>query len=184
MPGIAKALAAIVAGCCVAGLAAGCGSSPAGHSVATPSAPAPVHSTQRPGDPRSQILAAYTGMWQAFAALARTASYQPGPLERYAAGNALTLLGQGLYQNHMHGVVIRGAPALDPRVTGMTPASNPDSSTVSDCADDTHWLEYSRAGRPVSGAPTRHRRIYAWLRLFSGVWKVTYVVVEKAGTCG
>ncbi len=184
MPGTAKALAAIAAACCVAGAVAGCGSSPAGHDAATSPASATPHSTKSPADPRARILAAYSGMWHAFAALARTASYQPGPLERYAEGNALTLLGHGLSENHQHGIVIRGAPVLKPEVTGMTPAKNPDRATVRDCADDTHWRQYSKSGHPVSGAPTGHRRIYAWLHLFSGVWKVTEVVVEKAGTCG
>lgn len=125
------------------------------------------------------ILGAYTGMWHAFAAAARTADYQPGPLARYAAGDALSVLTRGLYENHLHGVVVRGAPALDPRVTGVTSAS----AAVTDCADDAHWLEYSTSGRPAIGAPAGHRRIYAWLRLFGSTWKVTEVVVEKAGTC-
>jgi hypothetical protein len=179
-------LRAVPLACCLAlsVVATGCGSSPAGHGAVAPSAPASVHSTQSPRDPHAQILAAYTGMWRAFATLARTASYQPGPLERYAEGNALTLLGHGLSENHQHGIVIRGAPVLKPEVTSMTPAKNPDRATVRDCADDTHWRQYSKSGHPVSGAPTGHRRIYAWLHLFSGVWKVTEVVVEKAGTCG
>jgi hypothetical protein len=72
---------------------------------------------------------------------------------------------------------------LNPQVTSMMPATSPNRATVRDCADDTHWRQYSKSGRPVSGAPTGHRRIYAWLHLFGGAWKVTEVVVEKAGTC-
>jgi hypothetical protein len=168
---------------CVAGAAAGCGSSPAGHGKASPSVSASVRATQRPGDSHAQILAAYTGMWQAYAASARTADYQPGPLQPYAEGTALTLLMHALYVNHQQDVVIRGEPVLHPQVTQMTPAASPDSARVSDCADGRHWLEYSTSGRPVSGAPAGRHRVYAWLRLFSGTWKVTYVVVEKAGTC-
>jgi hypothetical protein len=184
MPRIATALAAVAAGCCMAGAAAGCSSSsPPTHEPATPAPPATARSTQSPGDPHAQILAAYTSMWRAFAAAARTADYQPGPLEQYAEGNALTLLTHGLYVNHQHGVVIHGAPVLDPKVTGLIPPGNPSKATVTDCADDRHWLEYSTSGRPVAGASTGHRRIYAWLQLFGSTWKVTYVVVEKAGTC-
>jgi hypothetical protein len=183
MPGIAKPLAVIAACCCMAGAAAGCGSTPAGHGAATPPASASVRSTQSPGDPRAQILAAYTSMWQAFAASARTADYQPGPLDQYAEGTALTLLTHALYVNHQQNVVIRGKPVLDPQVTQMTPASSPDSARLTDCANDAHWLEYSLSGKPVAGSPSGSHRIYAWLRVFSGTWKVTYVVVEKAGTC-
>jgi hypothetical protein len=183
MLGAAKALA-VISGCCLAGALAGCGSGPAGHGAAVPPAPSAARGTHSAGDPRAQILAAYTGMWQAFAAAARTADYQPGPLEQYAEGDALTLLTHGLYVNHQHGVVIHGAPVLDPEVTSLTPPANPGKARVTDCADDTRWREYSTSGRPVPGVPTGHRHIYAWLQLFGGTWKVTWVVVEKAGTCG
>jgi hypothetical protein len=183
---MAKALrAAAVAGCVAAGVA-GCGGSQAGRpspaSSATPAASAPG-STLAPRDPRSQILDAYTSMWQAYTAAARTADYQPGALSQYAAGDALMILTRSLYDDHQHGVVLRGAPALDPKVTGMTPAGNPGSSAVTDCADDSRWLQYTKSGQPASGAPAGRHRIYAQLRLFSAVWKVTNLVVEKAGTC-
>ena len=42
--------------------------------------------TAAPGDPRTQVLYAYTGRWHAYAAAARTADYQPGALSQYAAG--------------------------------------------------------------------------------------------------
>jgi hypothetical protein len=183
---MAKALrAAAVVGCVAAGVA-GCGGSPAGHpspvSSATPAASAPG-STLAPRDPRSQILGVYTRMWRAYAAAARTADYQPGVLSQYAAGDALMVLTRSLYDDHQHGVVLRGAPVLGPRVTGMTPAGNPVSSAVTDCADDSRWLQYTKSGQPASGAPVGRHRIYAQLRLFSSVWKVTNLVVEKAGTC-
>jgi len=123
-------------------------------------------------------------MWRAYATAARTADYQPGALSQYAAGDALMILTRSLYENHQHGVVVRGAPALHPRVTGLTPNGNPDSSSVSDCADDSRWREYTTSGQPASGgAPAGRHRIYARLRLFGSAWKVTNLVVEKAGTC-
>jgi hypothetical protein len=122
-------------------------------------------------------------MWHAYAVAARTADYQAGALSRYAAGDALMILTRSLYEDHRHGVVLRGAPALHPRVTGMTPAVHPDSSSVTDCASDSRWRQYTTSGRAAGGAPTGRHRIYAQLRLFTSVWKVTYLVVEKAGTC-
>jgi hypothetical protein len=145
--------------------------------------PSATDSTAATGDPRTQILDAYTGMWHAYAIAARTADYQTGALSQYAAGDALMILTRSLYDNHQHGVVLRGAPALHPRVAGMTPAGHPDSSSVTDCADDSRWRQYTTSGQPASGAPAGRHRIYAQLRLFSSVWKVTNLVVEKAGTC-
>jgi hypothetical protein len=174
---------AALAGCVAAG-AAGCSGSPAGHvRPARSSSPPAAASVGTAGDPRAQILDAYTGMWRAYAAAARTADYQPGALSQYAAGDALTVLTRSLYDDHQDGVVLRGAPALAPRVTRMTPAADPDSSRVTDCADDSRWRQYTPSGRPASGAPAGRHRIYAQLRLFSPVWKVIYLVVEKAGTC-
>lgn len=122
-------------------------------------------------------------MWHAYAAAARTADYQTGALSQYAAGDALMILTRSLYDNHRHGVVLRGAPVLHPRVTGMTPAGSPDSSSVTDCANDSRWRQYTTSGQPASGAPVGRHRIYAQLRLFSSAWKVTSLVVEKVGTC-
>lgn len=152
-------------------------------STASSSAAAPSSGTATPADPQAQVLAAYTGMWSAYAVAARTADYQPGALSHYAAGGALTLLIHSLYENHLHGVVIRGHLVLDARVTGMSPAGSPDTSDLIDCADDTHWLDYTTSGQPAQGSPAGRHRIYAHLQLFGSTWKVTNLVVEKAGTC-
>lgn len=184
LPGIAKALRVMTLAGCLAAMAAGCGASPASHPQPSPSVtPSAPGSTAAPGDPRAQILDAYAGMWHAYTAAARTADYQPGALSRYAAGDALMILTRSLYDDHQHGVVLRGAPALHPRVTGMPPAADPVSSSVTDCADDSRWLQYTTSGKPASGAPVGRHRIHAQLRLFGPAWKVTSLVVEKAGTC-
>jgi len=184
MPGIARALPVLVAAGC---LAAGCGSPP-GPPGRPPSSrasarPPAASGTAPAGDPRALILGAYTGMWDAYAVAARTADYQPGPLSRYAAGDALTVLTRSLYDDHQKGVVLRGAPVLDPKVTGMALAGNPGTSDVTDCADDTRWRQYTTSGKPASGVPAGRHRIYAQLRLFGTAWKVTNLVVEPAGTC-
>lgn len=187
LPGITKAVRAIALAGCLAAGGAGCGGSPPGHpalsSPASPSGAGSTGGTATPGDLRTQIVDAYTGMWHAYAVAARTADYQPGALARYAAGDALMILTRSLYDDHQHGVVLRGAPALHPRVTGLTPARNPDIASVTDCADDSRWRRYTTSGRPASGTPAGRHRIYAQLRLFSPAWKVTSLVVEKAGTC-
>jgi hypothetical protein len=182
---VARILVALGA-CLAGGTAAGCGGSPASRPVSAPPVTPPppaAGSTPGPSDRQAEILHAYTGMWRAYAAAARTASYQPGALSQYAAGGALMVLTRSLYDNHQHGVVLRGAPALDPKVTGMTPAGQPGTSSVTDCADDSRWRQYTTSGGPASGAPAGRHRIYAQLRLFGSVWKVTSLVVQRAGTC-
>ena len=186
MPGIGTVLRAVaLAGCLGAG-AAGCGGSPPSHPspvLRARSAASPAGSAVASAAPRMLILAAYAGMWHAYAAAARTADYEPGVLSQYAAGDALMILTRSLYDDHQRGVVLRGAPALDPEVVALTPAGSPDSSAVTDCADDSRWLQYTTSGQPASGAPAGRHRIYARLQLFGAAWKVTALVVEKAGTC-
>ena len=64
------------------------------------------------GNPRALARQAYLGMWQAFVAASRTADYQSASLAHYAAGDALSLLTRGLYQNYRNGIVTR--PAVFP----------------------------------------------------------------------
>lgn len=189
MPGITRALLTAVA-VCLTGGAAACGpgspqapsSSSSSPSAARGSTPG-GDGTTPPADPKTLILGAYTGMWHVYVVAARTADYQPGPLSRYAAGDALTVLTRSLYNDHQNGIVGRGSPVLSPEVTSITPATAPDAAALTDCADDTHWLEYTTSGKPASGQPAGRHRIYARLRLFGSEWKVTYLVVEPAGTC-
>ncbi len=172
----------LAAGACT--LLAACGN---GASTPVPTPVSATHALRLPaaasGDPQTAILNAYTGMWHAYAVAARTAGYQASSLSQYAAGDALMVLTRALLNDQQQGVVLRGAPVLDPQVTAMTPASGPDSSSVTDCADDSQWLQYTTTGQPASGAPAGRHRIYAQLQLFGQVWKVTGLVVEAAGTC-
>jgi hypothetical protein len=122
-------------------------------------------------------------MWHAYVVASRTADYQPGPLAHYAAGGALALLTHGLYENHRNGIVTRGQPVFDPKVTVTSSNGSPAQANVTDCADSSHWADYYKSGKPAAGLPRGRHRIEARLQPFDGVWKVTYLVVEKEGTC-
>lgn len=177
------AAAAVLIGClAVTGLAGCGGSSPAPRLSARPTLSAPS-ATPTPGDPKMEARQAYLGMWAAFVQASRTADYQSPSLAHYAAGSALSLLMHGLYSNFRKGIVTRGSPVLHPKVTVATRNGQPFQATVTDCGDSTHWGEYFKSGKPVPGPPGGRRRIVAQLEPFDGVWKVTYLLVEKEGTC-
>jgi hypothetical protein len=177
--------ATALACCAAAGLAACAAGAPASQSTALPdrtvSAPA---STAAAGDPLTLARQAYLGMWQAFVAASRTADYQYPSLDHYAAGAALELLIRGLYQNHLEGIVTRGQPSFDPVVTMTKTSTATPEANVSDCADDTHAVTYYKSGKPAPGDPPGHHEVHAQVQPFDGTWKVTYLVVDKAGTCG
>jgi hypothetical protein len=104
-----RTLRAVVLACCAAAGLAGCAAATSSQSSVPPdrtvSAPA---STAATGNPQVLARQAYLGMWQAFVTASRTADYQYPSLDRYAAGAALELLVQGLYQNYRAGIVTRG----------------------------------------------------------------------------
>lgn len=171
--GAAACLAAGIAGC-ARGTA---GTQPPAHAGSAPAGPVPSAGS------RALARAAYLGMWQAYAAAARTGGYQAPALDHYAAGAALTVLAQGLYQEHQEGAVSLGQPAFRPAVTiAKAPGTDAARAEVADCADSSRWLDY-RDGKPVAGQAAGMRRITARLQPFDGTWKVTYLNVGRAGTC-
>lgn len=146
----------------------------------TPPAPSTVAS---PGNPRALARQAYLGMWQAFVTASMTADYQSPALARYAAGGALSLLTHGLYQNYRSGIVTRGQPSFRPEVTITSSGGSATQANVTDCGNDSRWGDYYKTGKPAPGQPQGKHQIYARLQPFDGTWKVTYLLVEKAGTC-
>lgn len=175
----AAALAVVVLASCSGNAPA----APARAASSGVSSPVPAASQATAGGVRAQVLSAYLGMWHAYVAASRTADYRSAPLARYAAGDALSVLTHGLYDNYRQGIVTRGQPSFHPEVTVAYAAGRPVSASVSDCASSANWRGYHRSGRPAGGAPAGHRRISAWLLLFYGAWKVTYLVVGREGTC-
>ena len=96
---------------------------------------------------------------------------------------SLSLLVHGLYVNSVDGIVTKGHPVLHPQVTSLSPATNPTQVTITDCFDDTHWLEYKTEDGLVNSTPGGHHATTAVVQDITGVWKVSSLVVQAAGTC-
>jgi hypothetical protein len=88
-----------------------------------------------------------------------------------------------LARDQLAGIVTKGQPMLDPRVTSLTPSVDPTHATVADCFDDTHWVEYTVTGGLAKNAPGGRRATTADLVMKNGVWKVTQITIGKTGTC-
>ena len=176
--------AAVLSCCAAAGLAGCAAGTPGSQSTALPdrtvSAPA---STAATGNPQVLARQAYLGMWQAFTAASRTADYQSLSLAHYAAGAALELLIHGLYQNYRQGIVTRGTPSHSVAVTMTKTSLGTPEAKVTDCSDTSGSGTYYKSGKPAAGGPPGRQAIYAQAQPFDGTWKVTYLVVEKAGSC-
>ena len=85
--------------------------------------------------------------------------------------------------NALDGIVTKGHPVLHPQVTSLSQATNPTQATITDCFNDTHWLEYKTGGGLVNKTPGGRHATTAIVQDSAGVWKVSSLVVQAAGTC-
>lgn len=136
-----------------------------------------------PADPTDQVLATYHDMWDDLVTAAETSDYQSPLLSQHASGAALTLLVQGLARDQLHDIVTRGVTAHSPRVTSLALANDPSRATVTDCFDDTHWIEYTTSGGLAKNKPGGRRATTADLVKKDGIWKVSQINIGGTGTC-
>jgi len=128
-------------------------------------------------------LAAYRGMWADMVIASRTSNYQSPLLPQHASGDALSLLIQGLAKDQQEGVVAKGQPILHPQVTSLTPVGTPTQATISDCLNDSRWLEYNANGSLQNKVPGGLHATTAIVIDVDGVWKVSELALQTAGTC-
>jgi hypothetical protein len=122
-------------------------------------------------------------MWSDMVTASQTSDYKSPLLSEHASGSALSVLVQGLAKNQALGIVTKGKPVLHPQVTSLTPAADPTQATITDCFDDTHWLEYKSTGGLVDNTPGGRRATTAILVDTNGSWTVTQLAVQATGTC-
>lgn len=171
-------------------LLAACGSgtgTPAGTPSQTATA-SPVTTSASPPSPAQAAdraaLAAYTGMWKEMQAAGVTADWKDPRLASYASGQALSALVTGLRHARGQGIVIKGTIVTHPRAGTAAPAGSPDRVLVTDCLDDTRWLNYEAAtGRLQNNVPGGHRLVKALVTRSAGQWTVSRLAVHAEGTC-
>ena len=155
--------------------------------VSSPALPSGTPSPRRtsPADlARRDAVAAYLGMWKAYAQASHTSDWQAPYLSQYAAGDALQVITGNLYADHYNGLVARGEPVNNPRVTSVSSEDVPKSVMIEDCGDDRNWLQYRTDGSLLNSTPGALHRIVAEVRLHTdGKWRVTKYGIDSAGTC-
>jgi hypothetical protein len=123
-------------------------------------------------------------MWQDMAAVSETADYQSPRLAQHAAGDALSQLVRGVYANKQHGIIAKGEPVTNPKVTSVNPSDVPTSVGIGDCFDDSHWLNYiASTGALQNDVPGGKHATTATVSQSGGSWKVTELAVGAVGTC-
>lgn len=130
-------------------------------------------------DETAPILDAYRSMWAEYAKAALTSNLDAPGLKNHAAEDALKLITEGLQGARDRGVVSKGQPVLSPKVVDYTAKK----ANIEDCADGRDWLEYTADGQPADDEPGGFRQIKAQLKLVKGTWYVTWLQVQRLGTC-
>ncbi|CAO5187325.1 Secreted protein/lipoprotein [Frankia sp. AiPs1] len=176
----------------VALILTGCGSRGRPAMPTTPTSSSSVRSSSpaatAPASPaeaaRRDALAAYLGMWKAYAQASHTSDWQAPNLSQYASGDALQFVTRNLYADHYNGLISKGEPVNKPRVTSAGQENPPKSVMVVDCADDRNWLQYRTDGSLLDSTPGALHRVVAEVRLHTdGKWRVTQFGIDSAGSC-
>ncbi|MGI5214863.1 hypothetical protein [Plantactinospora sp. CA-290183] len=163
--------------------AAGCGSDD-GRSAPDPtlSVSAPVPDARAMAE--EQALQAYRGMWQAYATAGLAANADEPDLPRYASGQALTTLRQGLAALRRDGEVIKGEYGSSPRVADASPADQPATVRIRDCLDGSNFLTYKATGELADDEPGGRRSTEATVAGTGAEgWKVIRFAIQEVGTC-
>jgi hypothetical protein len=179
-PGPARTLTVLVVGVTALALAS-CGSS--GTGTPTTTAATTTTAADSTAAASSGALAAYRGMWADLVAAARTSDYRSPTLDDHATGAALTLFVQGLARDQLHDIVTKGHVVLDPAVSSLSPSTDPDRATVTDCVDDSQWIEYTTTGKRADNPAGGRRHTTAVVARRAGGWKVTQLTVGSVGSC-
>lgn len=155
---------------------------PAGVDASLPSEASTPASTSGEVD---LALDTYRGMWRAYAEAGATSDWRSPDLSRFAVGDALSSLTQGLHTAYEQGVVSRGEPILTPVAATAEPAGAPTTVMVRDCGDSSNWTRHrADNGERAADDPTGRRRIEALVsRQSDGSWKVSRFVVREIGSC-
>ncbi|MET9628292.1 hypothetical protein ABZX92_12590 [Lentzea sp. NPDC006480] len=120
------------------------------------------------------------------AAAAESSNWQAPELARYAAGDALSVITRSLHEDNDKGVVTKGRPTNDPKVTNVDrPEGIPTVVMIRDCGDDATWLKYRKGtDQLVDDEAGGRRSIIAEVKAQAdGSWRVTRFAVQGVGSC-
>jgi hypothetical protein len=122
-------------------------------------------------------------MWAAQVRAYSSGSITGAGLEDVAGDKALSKIKVTAAYYEDQGVATQGAPALQPRVTAVDPASR--TATISDCIDSSHFVQVDAETRkPLKLTDTNRRHVATYTaRIVSGRWLITDFTIERDRTC-
>lgn len=148
-------------------------------SAAATASPLPNHRTTA----ERKALEAYVGMIQAWVAAAEIPDPDAPMLREFASGEALKRLVTDLYLAREEGTIGRGQPVSRPSVVDAIPSDIPTEVRLSDCLDDSTWLEYKTSGELRDDIPGGRHQVMVMVKDSDTGWKVDSFALQKVGTC-
>jgi hypothetical protein len=124
-------------------------------------------------------------MWDAYMRVLAAPDPDSPELARYAAGDALTTLTDGVRDVRDQGLKGEGKFVVSPQVTEVAPASAPTKVGIRDCLNDgAARIVRASPGPPYSDKPGGRRLCQATVeRQGDGSWKVTSFGLQEVGSC-
>lgn len=172
-----RALAIALAGVALAACSDG---KPEAHRTVTPSPSAsPTEDPQALAT--AGALAAYRGFRKAQVAAEAVANAHNADLAKYAGDKALAQERSNLLQLAKAGIVVRGAPKLDPRVSSASATE----VTITDCVDTTDWQPVYKATGKSAAAPGQSTRVLATAlaRPYADRWLIQELTTDRSRPC-
>lgn len=151
--------------------------------AASPSPPSPTPTAETPDSAKQHAIDAYVGMQNAFLEASKRGDPSFPDLAKYATGQALSLLTNGLKSYQAKGLLGRGQASYHPRIQSLAPPGAPTKASVIDCMNTSDTSLYKANGEPYQDDPGGFRLVLADVQRLNGVWKVTSVGVRAVGTC-
>jgi hypothetical protein len=147
--------------------------------------PASSPAAPNAGDAPQAAVAAYRGMWAAYMGVLGAPDPDSPELARYAAGDALSTLVDGVREVRNNGLKGEGEFSLAPRVTEVAPATSPTKVGIRDCLDDSQaQIVRASPGPAYNDKPGGRRLCLATVeRQSDGAWKVTSFGLHEVGSC-
>ncbi|MEY9969297.1 hypothetical protein ABIA33_007385 [Streptacidiphilus sp. MAP12-16] len=119
-------------------------------------------------------------MWEDIMAVSRTSDYTNPRLAAHMIGVPLAHWTELIAANQSKGWVGRGRQVWSPQVKSVAPTL----VTVTDCLDDSDWVNYTKDGTKAPDAPDgRHTSAAAITLQPDGTWRVSEQMIGKLGSC-
>ncbi|GEA89057.1 hypothetical protein [Cellulomonas cellasea] len=133
---------------------------------------------------QAAILDAYRGFWAAqTTALGDPVAEPPAELAVHAVDKAFAGVGEALFEYRRQGIVMVGAPTLDPVVDTVDRATS--TAHVTDCVDSSDWTPIFRDTGESAAAENQSPRLVveAWAIVYDGRWVIRETLIHRDRPC-